>query len=135
MFMSAQNRGIRNHKPAQSPVYTGNGTPCQVRMLYREALDLAEKGDHVRALRILEQAVTIAPGFVPAYQEIGNCNLRLGRFWEAVNSYDRALSIFKETGDASGLIQDEEFLRISRVWVSPQPLLSNRTCLRKNTAE
>lgn len=73
-----------------------DGIPYGARILYWEAVQLIARGDHHRAIQYLGRAVTIAPSYVKAWREMGNCNLRLGRFWEAVSSYDKALSFSGE---------------------------------------
>lgn len=104
--MAGENAGTRKHDcPALLMLFT-SGIPHQAQTLYWEAMDLTAKGDHVQALSYLDRAVMIAPGFVPAYQERGNCNLRLGRFWEAVSSYDKALSISSDSKDTIETGQD-----------------------------
>jgi Flp pilus assembly protein TadD len=79
--------------------------PREAYTLFWEAMHHAGKGDNELALQYLSRAVAIAPAFTQAYKEMGNCNLRLGRFWEAVSSYDKVLSIVSGNPGCTGNLQ------------------------------
>jgi len=74
-----------------------NGTTNQISIeaqyIYRKAVEYAQQGNHVTALNYLRQAVTIAPRFSKAFNELGNCLCAMGREREAVGKYEKAIEI------------------------------------------
>jgi len=70
-----------------------NGIPLEAQYLYRHALDLSTEGKKESALKYLSMAVCIAPRFCNAYNAMGNCLDELGRFWAAVEKYEKVLEI------------------------------------------
>jgi tetratricopeptide (TPR) repeat protein len=57
--------------------------PLEAQYLYRRGREMIGQQKDDRALVYLRQAVFIAPGFLQAYRELGNCLARLGRLEEA----------------------------------------------------
>lgn len=60
-----------------------NPVPLEAQYLYRRGQEMMDQKKEDAALVFLRQAVFIAPGFSKAYQELGNCLVRLGRPAEA----------------------------------------------------
>jgi tetratricopeptide (TPR) repeat protein len=50
-------------------------------------------GDHESAIKYLSEAVTIAPQFTSAICEMGHCYERIGRYPEALSTFDKVLRI------------------------------------------
>lgn len=73
-----------------------NRTSAAAQHHYRQASVLLYQGKTEDALHCLIQAVEIAPNYVEALHETGNCLQNLGRCEEASLYYSRAL---KEIGD------------------------------------
>ena len=67
--------------------------PIEAQYLYRKARELSENGQPGMALNYYKQAVVIAPRYSQAYYEMGNCLARLGRYAEAMEKYQRAITI------------------------------------------
>jgi tetratricopeptide (TPR) repeat protein len=63
--------------------YNNNTIPLEAQYLYRRGLEMIDQQKVDVALVYLRQAVFIAPGFLKAYRELGNCLARLGRSEEA----------------------------------------------------
>jgi tetratricopeptide (TPR) repeat protein len=71
-----------------------HGAPTlEAQALFRRALEMAGLGRYEEAVDGLRQAVMIAPRFTRAYEELGNCLERLGRYPEALNAYTKVLEI------------------------------------------
>ena len=68
-----------------------NGVPVVAQDHYRQASELLMMGKTEDALHRFKQAVEIAPTFIHALHEIGNCLNILGRQEEASRYYARAL--------------------------------------------
>lgn len=64
--------------------------PIEAQFLYRKALEQTKFGNHEAAIRYLKQAVFIAPRYLKAIHEMGNCLACLGRYDEAREKYDLA---------------------------------------------
>ncbi|HVP95120.1 MAG TPA: tetratricopeptide repeat protein [Methanoregulaceae archaeon] len=71
----------------------GKNVSIEAQILYRKAKELSGQGKYETALRFLKGVVTVAPGFSKAFNEMGNCLSRLGRYEEAVMKYEKALRI------------------------------------------
>jgi tetratricopeptide (TPR) repeat protein len=69
------------------------GIPIEAQYLYRKALEMAGRGDDTSALKYYRQALIIAPKYVKALFEMGNSFAHLGRYKEALDSYNRAIHI------------------------------------------
>lgn len=67
--------------------------PIEAQYLYRKASELCHQGQMDVALQYFRQAVVIAPRYAQAYYEMGNCLARLGRYAEAMEKYQRAITI------------------------------------------
>ena len=75
----------------------GNGNVNHISMeaqnIYRKAVEFEQRGKHETALSYLRQAVTIAPKFALAFNELGNCLCAMGREREALVKYEKAIAI------------------------------------------
>ena len=75
----------------------GNGAPSlEAQMLYRQGVEMACKGRYDAAVSILAKAVMIAPCFARAYNEMGNCLDRMGRYPEAREAFKKVFEINPE---------------------------------------
>jgi tetratricopeptide (TPR) repeat protein len=63
--------------------YQNTTIPLEAQYLYRRGREMIDQQNETAALVFLKQAVFIAPGFLKAYQELGDCLARLGRVQEA----------------------------------------------------
>jgi tetratricopeptide (TPR) repeat protein len=70
-----------------------NQIPVEAQYIYRKAIEFEQRGKHETALNYLRQAVTIAPRFSKAFNELGNCLCALGRQREALVKYEKAIAI------------------------------------------
>ncbi|MDI9634072.1 MAG: tetratricopeptide repeat protein [Methanolinea sp.] len=61
--------------------------------LLREALESETKGEHSRALELIEKVLASDPHHAIAWHEKGNSLDELGRCEEALSCYDRAISL------------------------------------------
>ena len=73
------------------------GIPIEAQYLYRKALEMAGQGKDASALKYYRQALIIAPKYAKALYEMGNSFAHLGRYAEAIESYDRAIHIDPES--------------------------------------
>jgi tetratricopeptide (TPR) repeat protein len=62
-------------------------------ILFRQALQLINQGNHESALKYLSNALMIAPMFTKALCEMGYCYERLGMYPEALSKYNKILEI------------------------------------------
>ena len=69
------------------------GIPIEAQYLYRKALEMENQGKIEIALKYFRQTVMIAPNYVKAFHEMGNCFALLGRYDEAIIKYDQAIHI------------------------------------------
>lgn len=76
------------------------GIPIEAQYLYRKALELSTIKQYETALRYFRQAVVIAPRYSNAYSEMGNCLSGLGKYDEAIASYNKALDLDPLNTDA-----------------------------------
>ncbi len=58
-----------------------------------ESIGTLSPGTDGSGIKYLRQAVVIAPRYSQAYYEMGNCLARLGRYAEAMEKYQRAITI------------------------------------------
>lgn len=65
-------------------------------MLYRQGVEMACKGRYDAAVSTLSKAVMIAPCFARAYNEMGNCLDRMGRYPEALQAFKKVFEINPE---------------------------------------
>jgi tetratricopeptide (TPR) repeat protein len=70
-----------------------NQISVEAQFIYRKAVEFAQLGNHETALNYLRQAVTIAPRFSKAFNELGNCLSAMGREREALAKYEKAIAI------------------------------------------
>ncbi|HTY14485.1 MAG TPA: tetratricopeptide repeat protein [Methanoregulaceae archaeon] len=70
-----------------------NQISVEAQYIYRKAVELAQRGKYETALNYLRQAVTIAPRFSKAFNELGNCLCAMGRDREALAKYEKAIAI------------------------------------------
>lgn len=77
-----------------------NGISLEAQYLYRYALDMIDDGKTEVGLKYLRMAVSLAPRFCKAYNVIGNCLDEMGRYDEAIRSYEKALEIDPQHAEA-----------------------------------
>ena len=70
-----------------------SGIPLEAQSLYRKAKEMKGRGKPEVAQRYLWEAVLIAPAFVNAFLELGNCCDAVGNSAQALVWYDRAILI------------------------------------------
>jgi tetratricopeptide (TPR) repeat protein len=70
-----------------------NHIPLEAIILFRQALELSNKGNIELALAHLGKAVMIAPMFQKALCEMGYCYEKLDRYPEALSKFDHVLTI------------------------------------------
>lgn len=70
-----------------------NQIPVEAQYIYRKAIEFTQRGKHETALNYLRQAVSIAPRFSKAFNELGNCLCAMGREGEALLKYEKAIAI------------------------------------------
>ena len=70
--------------------------PAPARDLFRQALENARAGNHVKAIEQLKSAISQAPRFALAYNELAVQYLRTGRGAQAVETLKEALGISPE---------------------------------------
>ena len=70
--------------------------PAQARDLFQHALENARAGNHVKAIEQLKSAISQAPRFALAYNELAVQYLRIGRAAQAVETLKEALGINPE---------------------------------------
>lgn len=70
--------------------------PAPARDLFQQALENARGGNHVKAIEQLKSAISQAPGFALAYNELAVQYLKTGRADEAVETLKAALQINPE---------------------------------------
>jgi len=61
---------------------------------------MSVRGNHELALKYLSNAVMIAPQFTLAIYEMGYCYEKLGRFREAVSTFENILKIHPSHAEA-----------------------------------
>lgn len=69
------------------------GIPQPAAELYKQALDLSQKGENKEAIKKLKEALTKYPRFVSAYNELGVQYMRLGQLSEAAEALRAALRL------------------------------------------
>ena len=70
-----------------------SGISLEAQSLYRKAKEMKDRGKPKVAQRYLWEAVLIAPAFVNAILELGNCCDAIGNSAQALVWYDRAILI------------------------------------------
>ena len=63
--------------------YDNNTIPLEAQYLYQRGMEMVSLKRTDAAVICFRQAVFIAPGFLRAYRELGDCLLRFGRSEEA----------------------------------------------------
>ena len=103
------------------------GIPLEAQALYRRAREMADRGKYEEAVALLKQGVMIAPCFMRALDELGECLGRLGRYPEALAAYDHVLCIEPANRAAAGkrdriaaMIRQQHRERASRAWEARQ---------------
>jgi len=69
------------------------GISPEAQCLYRRARELKGRGQPDAAKKYLKQAVMVAPCFLNAFLELGNCCDMIGNYGEALCWYDRAIRL------------------------------------------
>jgi tetratricopeptide (TPR) repeat protein len=70
-----------------------NGIPRKARYLYQQGLDYSLEGRVEDAISSLSAAVQAEPRFCSAYNAMGNCLDRLGRYEEAIRNYEKVIEL------------------------------------------
>lgn len=78
--------------------------PLEAQYLYRRGLEMIRLQKDPDALIFFRQAVFIAPDFLKAYQELGNCLTRLDRPEEAAAYHAKALRDSYQNGNTTVLV-------------------------------
>ena len=78
--------------------------PLEAQYLYQRGLEMVRQRKEPDALIFFRQAVFIAPDFLKAYHEPGNCLARLDRQEEAVAYYAKALRDSYQDGNTTMLV-------------------------------
>jgi tetratricopeptide (TPR) repeat protein len=66
---------------------------AEAEYLYQQARQKADGEDYDGALALLDEAVSLAPGFSVAHCEKGNCFHFMNRESDAIESYERAIEV------------------------------------------
>ncbi len=66
--------------------------PTEMRWPYFLALQYVHQGDHALALQMIDAALALGPGYVPALLSRGTLLLDMGRFEDAVSAFTTALA-------------------------------------------
>ena len=82
-------------QPAASNTVFAN-VPVPARDLFQQALENARAGDHMKAIEQLKSAISQAPRFALAYNELAVQYLKIGRAAQAVETLKEALGITPE---------------------------------------
>jgi tetratricopeptide (TPR) repeat protein len=69
------------------------GIPLEAQYLYRHGMDYSMEGKMEDAMTSLRKAVLIAPHFCAAYNVMGNCLDRMGRYEEAIGKYEKVIEL------------------------------------------
>jgi tetratricopeptide (TPR) repeat protein len=67
--------------------------PLAAIIFYRMALQMSVQGNHELSLNYLSNAVKIEPQFTLAICEIGYCYEKLGRYSDAISTFDNVLEM------------------------------------------
>src|SRR5580700_8375570 len=96
---SAFGRAMAFHRAGRLPeaeeIYRHilSASPDDHESLHLLGVICSQRGDHEQALRLIDAAVNLSPGLVPAYNNRGNVLAELRRLEEALASYDKAIGL------------------------------------------
>lgn len=78
---------------ASSPAanHTRQSPQAQAFTLCIYAVGLLEQGESAQAITVIQQALSLAPGFAPGWLELGNAHMQAEQLAEAIRAYERAL--------------------------------------------
>jgi tetratricopeptide (TPR) repeat protein len=71
----------------------GMSVPSEAISVYNIALDMSSRGDYHKALSEYSRAITIHPGFLEAYNNMGELYSKMGKSDLAISTYIQALAI------------------------------------------
>jgi len=124
--------GGRNMTPSGN-----NGIPREAQCLYLQGLDYSQEGKVEDAISSLSAAVQIEPCFCSAYNAMGNCLDRLGRYEEAIRNYEKVI----ELDPSHAAARFKRDLVLLKVWrrstenpVSTDPFHQKNSVVRSDTA-
>ena len=77
---------------------------------YGLAMEQMSAGDDEAAARCLQELIAVAPGYVPAHQQLGQTFLRLGRTSEARQAWRLGVDAAQKAGDLHARDEMQGFL-------------------------
>jgi Tfp pilus assembly protein PilF len=95
IYLKPKRSNTTTGQPATSNTVFAN-VPVPARDLFEQALENARAGNHVKAIEQLKSAISQAPRFVLAYNELAVQYLKTGQAAQAVETLKEALSINPE---------------------------------------
>ena len=66
---------------------------------YGLAMEYVGAGDDAAAVRCLHELITVAPDYVPAFQQLGQTLVRLDRSAEARQAWTQGVQVAQKTGN------------------------------------
>ena len=66
---------------------------------YGLAMEYVSAGDDAAAVRCLHELITVAPDYVPAFQQLGQTLVRLDRSAEARQAWTQGVQVAQKTGN------------------------------------
>ena len=77
---------------------------------YGLAMEYLNRGDNESAVRCFRGLIEVAPDYVPAYQQLGQVLVRLGRTQEAGEVWSRGIAAAQKVGDQHAAEEMQGFL-------------------------
>jgi Tfp pilus assembly protein PilF len=77
---------------------------------YGLAMEYLGEGNHEEAAGCLQRLIEISPDYVPAYQQLGQVLVRLGRSQEACEAWRRGVAAAQKSGDLHAAEEMQGFL-------------------------
>ncbi len=121
--------GGEGEKMERTYGYT-RGIPIEAQYLFWKAMEFSHREKYETALRYFRQVVILAPRFSRAYAEMGDCLEKLGRYYEAVVVYDRALSIDPLNAEAQA--KRDQVIKVKALDNTGIPLSERQPVSRRN---
>jgi thioredoxin-like negative regulator of GroEL len=86
-------------------------TPDDAELRYFLAMEHASQGDDTASARLLDELTQASPDYVPAYLQLGQVLLRLGRDSEARAGLERGLSAARRCGNDHAFGEMQQLLQ------------------------